>query len=77
MTKVEKEICGKLVDEAIMNAEKGNAEFEEYGYTEDTIKRGVLIESGHRHLGYAEGINQVLANLHFKDDRMKELSKLL
>ena len=30
MTKAEKEICGKLVDEAIRKAEQANAEFEEY-----------------------------------------------
>lgn len=28
-------------------------------------------------IGYAEGINQTLATLGFKHDRMKELSKLL
>lgn len=46
-----------------------------------TISEQVMIDiynkKANQHLGYAEGINQVLAALGFKHDRMKVLSELL
>lgn len=38
---------------------------------------GLYNKKANRHIGYANGINQVLAILGFKHDRMKKLSELL
>lgn len=77
MTKVEYTKCEKLMKEAIVKASSAKDDFAEYWKTDDEDKRKVLCERGQNHLGYAQGINQVLVTLGFKHERMKELSDLL
>lgn len=79
MTKLEYEKCEKLMEEAIMKIRQANEEYKAYNQllNEDTIKAEVEQRKADQHYGYAEGINQVLATLGFKHDRMKELSNLL
>lgn len=80
MTKLEYEKCEKLMQEAIQNAKQSKKEYEEfnqYSKKNDTIKAEIEQRKADQHYGYAEGINQVLATLDFRHDRMKELSELL
>ena len=77
MTKLEYTKCEKLLDEAIRNAEIANKEFYKAGNSCDTIERHILETKAWNHRGYAEGINQALAVLGFKNERMQELVKLI
>lgn len=77
MTKLETIKCEKLLDEAIRNAENANEEFYKAGECYDTTERHILEIKAHNHRGYAEGINQVLAVIGFKHERMAELRKLI
>lgn len=77
MTKLEYTKCEKLMDEAIRNAETANEEFYKAGNSYDTTERHILETKAWNHRGYAEGINQVLAVIGFKHERMEELSKLI
>lgn len=80
MTKVEKSKCEKLMEEAIRKANNSNEDYKAY---ERLSKEGKEIDAecklrlAEQEIGYAEGINQVLATLGFKHDRMKELTDLL
>lgn len=80
MNKLEYEKCEKLMEEAII---KANNSIENYKAYERLLKEGKKVDAEYKfrladqEIGYAEGINQVLATLGFKHDRMKELSKLL
>lgn len=80
MTKLEKEKCEALLDEAIW---KANNSKEDYAAYERLLKEGKQIDAECRlrtadqQIGYADGINQALAILGFKHERMKELSDLL
>lgn len=82
MTKIEYGKCEKLMEDAISKAKQADEEYKEsekytllanYNETEHEIEQ----RKADQHYGYAEGINQVLATLGFKHDRMKELSELL
>lgn len=80
MTKTEYGKCEKLMEEAIRKANNSN---EDYKAFERLRKEGKEVDAecklrlADQEIGYAEGINQALATLGFKHDRMKELSKLL
>ena len=80
MTKIEYGKCEKLMEEAIIKARLSN---EEYGEANVWLNAGnrIAYELEHRkadqHYGEAVGINQALAMLGFKHDRMKELADLL
>ena len=80
MTKVEYKKCEKLMDEAIRKANDSNADYKVF---ERLSKEGKEIDArckqrlADQEIGYVEGINQALAVLGFKHDRMKELSELL
>ena len=77
MTKVEYTRCEKLMEEAIQKAEQAKEEFDKAKSEKDIYNLQILMESAQNHLGYAQGINQVLVTLGFKHERMKELGKLL
>lgn len=80
MTKLEYGKCEKLMEEAIRKANNSN---EDYKAFERLRKEGKEVDAecklrlADQEIGYAEGINQALAILNFKHDRMKELSELL
>lgn len=82
MTKTEYLKCEKLMEEAIRNARQAQEEYEaaekytlltNYNATEHEIEQ----RKADQHIGYADGINQALAVLGFKHERMKELVDLL
>lgn len=73
MTKFEYAKCEKLMNEAIRNAETANEEFSKVGKCYDTTERHILETKAWNYRGYAEGINQVLAVIGFKHERMAEL----
>ena len=82
MTKTEYRKCEKLMLEAILKAKQAQEEYKEYEkYTfmgkYNEVKAQTEQRKADQHIGYAEGINQVLAVIGFKHDRMKELSELL
>lgn len=79
MTKVEYEKCEKLMYDAIKKVKQSNKEYETHNQlvNEDTAKGNIELRKADQHIGYAEGINQVLVTLGFNHDRMKELSNLL
>lgn len=80
MTKIEYKKCEKLMEEAILKARRVQ---EEYAVSEKHLKDANELEweiaqrQADQHYGEAVGINQVLATLDFKHDRIKELLKLL
>lgn len=79
MTKTEYGKCEKLMEEAIWKAKQSDEEYKAYNQllNEDTIKAEIEQRKADQHYGEAIGINQALATLGFKHDRMKELSELL
>ena len=77
MTKTEYDKCVKLMEEAIRNGEKAREEFVKANEADEKGTFELLRLQAQNHLGYAEGINQALAILNFKHNRMKELSELL
>lgn len=79
MTKVEYGKCEKLMEAAIQKAKQADEEYKAYNQLikNDIIKAEIEQRKADQHMGYAEGINQVLAVIGFKHDRMKELSELL
>lgn len=77
MTKVEYTRCEKLMEEAIQKAEQAMEEFNKAEMEKDIVNKSVLLGLAHNHLGYADGINQTLACIGFRHERMKELGKLL
>lgn len=80
MTKTEYKKCERLMEEAIRKAADSKREYSRYELflqKNDTTHAEVEQRKADQHYGYAEGINQVLAVLGFKHDKMKELSKLV
>lgn len=80
MTKLEYKKCEKLMDEAIRNAEAANKNWEKYLVAEKNkvaLDMEINMRNCDYHRGYAEGINQALAVLGFKHERMVELEKLI
>lgn len=79
MTKIEYEKCKKLMEEAIRKAKQSNEEYKAYNQllNKDITKAETEQRKADQHYGEVIGINQALATLGFKHDRMKELSKLL
>lgn len=77
MTKIEYEKCEKLMEEAIRQGEKAREEFTKANEANGKSTFELLRLQAQNHLGYAKGINQALAILNFKHDRMKELADLL
>lgn len=79
MTKIEYKKCERLMSDAIRKAKQFDEEYKAYNQllNEDKIKAKIEQRKADQHYGEVIGINQVLATLGFKHDRMKELSKLL
>jgi hypothetical protein len=77
MTKKELKACEKVMREGIRAAEQAEEEFYEAFFEKDTLIRQAKELKGHDHLGYAEGINQVLATIGFKHSDMKKLQVLI
>ena len=80
MTKVENGKCEKLMKDAIIKAKQSEEEYKEadrYLNSGNRIAWETEQRKADQHYGEAVGINQVLATLGFKNDRMKELSELL
>mgnify|MGYP007133045201 CR=1 FL=1 len=79
MTKIEYRKCEKLMEKGIRKARQSAEEYKTYNQllNEDTIKAETEQRKADQHYGEAIGINQALAVLGFKHDRMKELSELL
>lgn len=79
MTKTEYSKCVKLMEDAIWKAKQSDEEYKAYNQllNEDTIKAEIEQRKADQHYGEAVGINQALATLGFKHDRMKYLSDLL
>lgn len=80
MTKVERDYCIKLMNEAIMKAHDAHGAYTSY---QKLLKEGKTIDAecklrqADAELGYAEGIRQALACIGFRHDSMKELDGLL
>ena len=80
MTKLKNEKCKKLMYEAIRNARQSQedyAESEKYKKNKNNIEWEIKQRQGDRHLGYAQGMNQVLVTIGFKHEGMKLLSQLI
>lgn len=82
MTKLEYKKCEKLMEEAIRKVRQSDEEYEKakkYMLLDNynTVKHEIEQRKADQHYGEAIGINQALATLGFKHDRMKELSELL
>lgn len=80
MTKQENTKCIKVLEEAIKAVKQAKCEYTESErfYKEgDKIKADIEQRKADNHMGYAEGINQLLATLDFKHVEMIELQKLL
>lgn len=80
MTKTEYGKCEKLMEDAIRKAKQSQEEYNEancYLNAGNHIAWEIERRKADQHIGYVEGINQVLAVIGFKHDRMKELSELL
>lgn len=72
--------CEKLMEEAIRKAKQSDDEYKEadcHLNVGNKMAYGIELRKADQHYGYADGINQALATIGFKHDRMKELSKLL
>lgn len=78
MTKQEKDKCEKLLDEAALNLDRADAEWEDHkdakrgGYDDD---EEISLRQFENHRGYAEGIYQALAVLGYKSEKMMEIGK--
>ena len=80
MTKLEYKKCEKLMEEAIRNAEAANENWGKYLVAEKNkvaLDMEINMRDYDYHIGYAEGINQALAVIGFKHERMAELCKLI
>lgn len=80
MIKLEAMKCEKLLNEAIKNAENANKDWEKYLVAEKNkvaLDMEINMRNCDYHRGYAEGINQALAVIGFKHERMAELGKLI
>ena len=82
MTKIEYGKCEKLMEEAIRKAKQADEEYKEADKytclaTYNEVQCNIETRKADQHYGEAVGINQALAMLGFKHDRIKELSELL
>lgn len=80
MTKIEYKKCEKLMCEAILKmrmAQKEYSESEKHLKDGNELKWECAQRKADQYYGEAVGVNQVLATLGFKHDRMKVLSDLL
>lgn len=77
MTKLEFMKCEKLLNEAIEYAIDAKDKLDVATKHPNATERYVLENIAHNHRGYAEGINQALAVIGFKHERMAELGKLI
>lgn len=75
MTKIEYKKCEELMEK---NFEKVKLAKEEYGKANDSnMDFDALLDNANTHYGEAIGMYNVLDTLGFKNDRMKELFKLI
>ena len=79
MTKQELILCKSLIDEAFKQMEQGERDLKEVGLDGHTIPADSIVKlrRGDQHYGYAQGIHHALAVLHYKSDKMKQLSEKL
>ncbi len=80
MTKREQEKCRKLMEEAVISAEKSKELwrfYEENKDTLDTVTAEIKMRDADQHCGYAQGIHQALSVLGFKHEGMKILADLI
>lgn len=80
MTKTEWKKCERLMYEAIRKAEWAKEEYEKsekYSKDGNTVQWEVEQRKADQNIGYAQGVNQVLASLKFKHADMKMLSELI
>ena len=79
MTKQELILCESLIDEAFKQMEQSEKDLEEAELDGNTIPADSIVKlrSGDQHYGYAQGIHHALAVLHYKSDKMKQLSEKL
>ena len=80
MTKIEYDKCVKLMEDAIRKAKQSDEEYKEadrHYANMDSVSQEIEQRKADQHYGEAVGIEQALAILGFKHDRMKELSDLL
>lgn len=78
MTKIEKERCEKLIEEAERNLENSNIEYSKYerlkreGKKVDAV---CALRNADQLCGYAEGIYQALTVIGYSSASMKELTE--
>lgn len=77
MTSREKDTCTNLMNEAIKNARYSIDSYKRAEDQTSEVEKQIAKLKGQNHLGYAQGINQVLASLKFEHEKMKELSELI
>lgn len=78
MTKIEKERCEKLIEEAERNLENSNIEYSKYERLkkeEKEIDAECALRNADQLRGYAEGIYQALAVIGYSSANMKELTE--
>ena len=80
MTKVEKERCRRLTEEAERNLENSNIEYSKYTKLQKEGKEvdaGCALRNADQLRGYAEGIYQALVVIGYSSTAMKELTEKL
>lgn len=77
MTKIEKERCAKLIDEAKRNLENSDIEYSKYERLkeEKKIDAECALRNADQMRGYAEGIYQALAVIGYSSAGMEELTE--
>ena len=78
MTKIEKERCEKLIEEAEINLERSDMEYSKYERLrkeEKKIDAECALRNADQLRGYAEGIYQALAVIGYSSESMKELTE--
>lgn len=77
MTKIEKERCEKLIDEAKRNLENSDIEYSKYERLkeEKKIDAECALRNADQLRGYAEGIYQALAVIGYSSAGMEELTE--
>ena len=77
MSKTECENCKRVMEEGIRNANKAIQELDESNKINNRIDFEILRMKAQNHIGYAEGILQVLICIGYKNERLRELENLL
>lgn len=67
----------KLNEWSHKNARYSIDSFKRAEHQTSDIEKRIAELQGQNYLGYAQGINQVLASLKFEHEKMKELSELI